>query len=107
VEVAYDGREAVEKGEGTQPHLVVMDIGMPVMNGYEACRTMKERPWGKAAKVVALSGWGQQEDRRRSMEAGFDEHFVKPIDTQVLKDLITSMAEQGASAGNGSAPGGA
>jgi PAS domain S-box-containing protein len=92
VEVAYDGQEALDKGEAFKPQLVVMDIGMPVLNGYEACRYMKALPWGQAARVVALSGWGQEEDRRKSFDAGFDEHFVKPIDTKVLKDLVASMA---------------
>jgi CheY-like chemotaxis protein len=88
VEIAHDGVEAVTKAEHFLPKVIFMDIGMPRMNGYEACKAMREAPWGKDIHIVALSGWGQAEDRKRSDEAGFDEHIVKPIDRNTLVRLM-------------------
>jgi signal transduction histidine kinase/ActR/RegA family two-component response regulator len=85
---ARDGAEAVALAETFRPDTVLMDLGMPNVNGYEAARRMREQPWGRRLLLIATTGWGQEEDRRRSREAGFDHHLVKPIDTEVLRDLL-------------------
>jgi CheY-like chemotaxis protein len=91
VRVALDGLEAVETAAQFQPHIVVLDIAMPKLNGYEAAAKIRQQPWGKKAILVALTGWGQQKDRRRTEEAGFDVHLTKPVNyraiSQVLKEL--------------------
>ena len=85
---AYDGLEAVEAAEAFRPDVVLLDIGLPKLNGYEAARKIRERPWGKNVVLVALTGWGQEEDRQKSREAGFDAHMVKPVDFAALKKLL-------------------
>ncbi|MGH8468864.1 MAG: ATP-binding protein [Gammaproteobacteria bacterium] len=92
---AYDGLEAVEAAATVRPDVILLDIGLPKLNGYEACRRIREQPWGKNMVLVALTGWGQEEDRRKSREAGFDGHIVKPVDHAALTKLL---AEVGASA---------
>jgi CheY-like chemotaxis protein len=68
-----------------------MDLGMPNLDGYEAARRMRQEPWGRAVTLVATTGWGQDDDRRRSAEAGFDRHLVKPIDVAELRELLAVM----------------
>jgi CheY-like chemotaxis protein len=87
VHVAYDGMQALEKVRLLAPEVVILDIGLPRMNGYEVCAQIK-RSAGASPKVVALTGWGQETDRRRSAEAGFDEHLVKPVDFDVLAGIL-------------------
>jgi len=77
---------------------VLLDIGLPKLNGYEVCRRLRERPWGAALLIVALTGWGQEEDRQRSLEAGFDTHLVKPVDHDLLMRLLASLPSPGAAA---------
>src|SRR5262249_38617923 len=79
VRVAHDGLEAVALAERIRPDLVLMDIGMPRLNGLDATRQIRERPWGRELKIVAVTGWGQVADRERSRSAGCDQHLVKPI----------------------------
>ena len=67
----------------------MLDIGMPKLNGYDACRSIREQPWGKEMFLIALTGWGQEEDRRRTEEAGFDHHIVKPVDPAVLMQMLS------------------
>ena len=74
-----------------RPNIVLLDIGMPGMNGYEVARRIREQPQFEDTQLVALTGWGQEEDRRLSKDAGFDHHLTKPVDFKVLKDLITAM----------------
>jgi CheY-like chemotaxis protein len=88
VRTAADGLAAVEVAEDYRPDLILLDIGLPKLNGYEACRRIRERPWAKGTVIVALTGWGQEEDRRRSQEAGFDRHLVKPVDVNDLTKLL-------------------
>jgi PAS domain S-box-containing protein len=88
---AHDGVRAIEAAERFRPDAVLLDVGLPRMNGYEVCRRIRQRPWGKDLVLVALTGWGQEEDRRRSEEAGFDTHMVKPPDHDVLKKLLASL----------------
>ena len=83
IRTAHDGLEAVEAAEAFRPDVILLDIGLPKLNGYEACRRIREQPWGKDMVLVALTGWGQEEDRRRSEEAGFNHHMVKPVDPRL------------------------
>jgi CheY-like chemotaxis protein len=87
--VANDGLEAVEKAESNRPDVAFLDIGMPNLNGYEAARRIRAQSWGKAITLVALTGWGQNEDRQRSVEAGFSHHLVKPINYSTLATLLS------------------
>jgi CheY-like chemotaxis protein len=89
---AHDGPEAMEIAERLRPELVLLDIGLPRMNGLEVCRHIREQPWGKTMIVVALTGWGQEEDRIKSKEAGFDHHLVKPVQLAELSGLIASWS---------------
>jgi PAS domain S-box-containing protein len=91
VETAHGGREAVATAARYRPELVLMDIGMPELNGYEACRLIREQPWGKQMVLIAQTGWGQDGDRRRAREAGFDGHLVKPLDQGALSRLLRSI----------------
>jgi signal transduction histidine kinase/CheY-like chemotaxis protein len=88
VKQAADGLEAVEAADRYRPDVVLLDIGMPKLNGFEACRRIRAAPWGKDMLVVAVTGWGQEEDRRRTAEAGFDAHFTKPVDFASVMALI-------------------
>jgi signal transduction histidine kinase/ActR/RegA family two-component response regulator len=91
VHMAHDGAEALAIAEKMRPDLLVLDIGMPVLNGHEVCRRLRAEPWGADATVVALTGWGQDDDRARSREAGFDYHFVKPVNFAALDELLRSL----------------
>ncbi|MEO7362009.1 MAG: PAS domain S-box protein, partial [Gemmatimonadaceae bacterium] len=91
---AYDGLEAVEIAETFRPELIFLDIGMPRLNGLAAARRIRESAWGKQIVLVALSGWGQAEDRRTSTEAGFDRHLVKPIDHETLSELLIGSGQR-------------
>ncbi len=88
---AYDGLEAVEAAATFKPEVVLLDIGLPKMNGFEAARKIREQPWGEKMVLVALTGWGQDEDRRKSREAGFDGHLVKPLDRAALTKLLAAL----------------
>ena len=91
VVVAHSGEEALQKGADLGPQVIILDIGMPGMDGYETCRRLRALEWGKAAYVVALTGWGQSEDRQRSREAGFDHHLVKPVDRAELVKVLSTV----------------
>ncbi len=95
---AHDGLAAVEAAAAFRPDLILLDIGLPKLNGYEACRRIREQPWSEGMVIVALTGWGQEEDRRRSAEAGFDDHMVKPVEVDALGKLMATPARQGAAA---------
>ncbi len=85
---AHDGLAAVEAAEMFRPDLILLDIGLPRLNGYDACRRIREQHWSNGMVIVALTGWGQEEDRRRSYEAGFDHHLVKPVEIAALQTLL-------------------
>ena len=89
--MAHDGVHAVEEAKAFKPDVVFLDIGMPTIDGHETARRIRREPWGKGMVLVALTGWGQTEDRRRSKEAGFDHHLVKPADPTVVEKLIASL----------------
>ena len=86
--IAYDGMEALEAAKSFQPDMVLLDIGLPKLNGYDACRRIRQEPWGKRMVVIALTGWGQDGDRGKSEAAGFDGHLVKPVDHTTLTTML-------------------
>jgi CheY-like chemotaxis protein len=92
VRVAHDGPAALAAVEAEPPALVFLDIGMPVMNGYDVARRLRQRPGLENLVLVAMTGWGQEEDRRRSQEAGFDHHLVKPVEPDALHKLLAGTS---------------
>jgi PAS domain S-box-containing protein len=88
---AFDGAAALEAAERHRPDAMLLDIGLPRLNGYEVCRRVREQPWGRDMVMIALTGWGQEEDRRKSRDAGFDGHLVKPVDHAELSVLLQSL----------------
>ena len=86
--MAQDGLEAVAKAASFRPHVILLDIGLPNLNGYEACRRIREQAWTQDLLIIAMTGWGQAGDRRKSADAGFDNHCVKPVDHAVLMNLL-------------------
>lgn len=88
---ANDGVEAVEAASDFRPDVVLLDIGLPILDGYEACRRIRQQPGGAEMVMVAVTGWGQDEDRARSSEAGFDHHLVKPVDQATLAEILASV----------------
>lgn len=88
---AYDGEEALAAAGEFRPDVGLLDIGMPRLNGHDVCRQIRQQPWGAEVVMIALSGWGQAEDLRRSREAGFDRHMVKPVDPQALLAALAQI----------------
>lgn len=86
---AISGEHALDEARAFVPDIVILDIGLPDLNGYEVARTLRQRHGG-AVYLAALTGWGQPEDRRRAIDAGFDQHIVKPATAQVLCELISA-----------------
>jgi len=91
VRTAHDGLQAVEAAQAFRPELILMDVGMPRLNGYEAARRIREQPWGQDALIVTLTGWGQESDKARSQEAGCNEHMVKPIKLAEVEGLLARL----------------
>lgn len=89
--IAHDGLEGIDAAEQFRPDVVLLDIGLPKLNGFEACRRIRKQPWSKDVAFIAVTGWGQEEDRRRSQEAGFAHHMVKPVHPQALMKLLTEL----------------
>ena len=88
---AYDGQQGVAVAGEYRPDVILFDIGMPNLNGYEACRLIRQQPWGKGTVLIAVTGWGQDKDRQRTREAGFDHHLVKPVDPQALIKMLDGL----------------
>ena len=88
---ATNGGTALQSAERHLPEVALLDIGMPMLDGYEVARRIRAQPWGQRITLVALTGWGQDSDRRRSREAGFDSHLVKPLDLDTLTDLLARL----------------
>jgi CheY-like chemotaxis protein len=88
VQVANDGFTALEQAPSFHPRLVILDIGMPKMDGYELARRLRQLPGMDNLRLVALTGWGSEEDRHLAREAGFDRHFVKPVDPSDLRQVL-------------------
>lgn len=93
--VAHDGPQAVDLIGEYRPDVVLLDIGLPGMNGYEVARKIRQESWGRQITLIALTGWGQEEDRRQSEEAGFDYHLVKPVEAPALSQLLASINPAG------------
>jgi CheY-like chemotaxis protein/two-component sensor histidine kinase len=91
VQTAYDGVEGVEAFGSFHPDVIVLDIGMPRLNGYDAARQIRERALGKSVVLIALTGWAQESDRSQSQKSGFDHHLIKPVDPESLLDLIAGL----------------
>lgn len=91
VTVAHDGLAALDIARANRPALILLDIGMPDMDGYEVARRLRGMAGLEHTVLAALTGWGQQEDRRRSRAAGFDHHLIKPLEPQVLQDLPAGL----------------
>jgi CheY-like chemotaxis protein len=94
VRVSYDGESALRAFDNFAPQVVLLDIGMPGMSGYEVARRLRAVPTPPGALLVALTGYGQDEDRRRALEAGFDYHLVKPVDFDILLGLLEINPER-------------
>lgn len=87
VETASNGAEAVDRATLFMPHIVILDIGMPVLNGYDTCRLIRGCAWGRKMVIAALTGWNSDKHRERTSDAGFDFHFSKPMDFDDLELL--------------------
>jgi PAS domain S-box-containing protein len=92
VQTAYTGQRALELAETFRPHVLLLDIGLPDLDGYQLARKIRACSWGKGAVLVALTGWGQEQDRRRAFEAGFDHHLTKPIAVETVEGLLQSLS---------------
>jgi len=88
VHTALDGVEALDKAEHLRPEVIVLDLGMPQLDGWETARRLRQRPWARRLMLVAITGWGSEDDKARSIEAGFDAHLVKPIDAAAFIALL-------------------
>ena len=91
VHTAHDGVAAIEAANEFRPEIILMDVGMPRLNGYEATRCIREQPWGQSIVIVALTGWGLDADRKMSKEAGCDGHLVKPVSLPDLEKLLAEL----------------
>ncbi len=89
--LAYDGEAAITMAKLVRPDVVLLDIGLPKLSGHDAARAIREQPWGRPMVLVALTGWGQDEDRRKSEAVGFDHHLVKPVDVDALMTLLDTL----------------
>ena len=92
--VAHDGAAALTAATQFAPDVIFLDIGLPVMNGYEVARTLRGMPQFNHVHIAAVTGWGQEEDRRKAREAGCDSHFTKPLSPETLEDLLAATAQR-------------
>ena len=90
--VAHDGPEALTRADALRPDAVLLDLGLPGLSGYEVCRRLRVEPWAREIPIIAITGWGQDDDRQRSKDAGFDAHLVKPV---VFAELTALLDEHG------------
>jgi CheY-like chemotaxis protein len=91
VAIAANGAEALSAAETFQPQVALLDLGMPDLSGFEVAREIRNAPWGRGITLIALTGWGQEEDRRRTAEAGFHHHLTKPIPPDTIEELIRAL----------------
>jgi CheY-like chemotaxis protein len=91
IRTAHDGVEALAVADIFHPEIVLLDIGLPKLNGYDVARRIRQQPWGQDVLLIALTGWGNDEDRRLSQEAGFNFHIVKPVDLAALEELLAKV----------------
>ncbi len=90
VYLAHSGAEALDVARRERPDIAVLDIGMPDLNGYEVAERIRHEAWGESIKLIAVTGWGQAEDKRRALAAGFNHHLTKPVDPSQLEALFTA-----------------
>ena len=102
VRTAHDGLAGIEAASEFRPDLILLDIGMPKVNGYDACQRIRQQPWAKEVLIVALTGWGQEEDKRRSQAAGFTQHLVKPVELAALEKLLAEWEQRQRASNSGS-----
>jgi PAS domain S-box-containing protein len=95
VQTAYTGRQALELARTFRPHALLLDIGLPDIDGYKLAQQVRATPWGRKAMLVAVTGYGQEQDRLRAVAAGFDQHLVKPISAQTVESLLQSLGRDG------------
>lgn len=88
---AHDGESAVSTAESFLPEVVLLDIGLPKLNGYEVAQRIREKSWGQSMYLIAVTGWGQDEDRQRSSEVGLNLHMVKPVEPAALEKLLAAL----------------
>jgi len=91
---AHDGESAVETAESFLPEVVLLDIGLPKLNGYEVAQRIREHAWGQSMFLIAVTGWGQEEDRQRSSEVGLNVHMVKPVEPAALERLFAELRRE-------------
>ena len=91
VQLAYDGVRGLEKARQWRPDAILLDIGLPAMSGHDLCRALRRESWGKNVPIVAVTGWGQADDHRKSKEAGFDDHLVKPVNPEAVMELLAQL----------------
>ncbi|ATU68727.1 response regulator [Piscinibacter gummiphilus] len=96
VEVAHDGTSALVAAERLRPQVVVLDIGMPGLSGYEVATRLRATDWGRRVLIVAATGWGHDDDRRRALEAGFDRHLTKPMDATAFAASLGEWVDEAA-----------
>lgn len=89
--VANDGVSALEAAATFHPDLILLDIGLPQLSGHDVCRRIRQQPWGRSIRMVALSGWEEEAEHRKSREAGFDLYLVKPVEMLTLKRILAEM----------------
>jgi CheY-like chemotaxis protein len=92
VRVVNDGRSALSVAHSFRPDAVLLDIGMPQLNGYDVARALRKQPWGNGLTLIALTGWGQDGDRQQAVDAGFDHHLTKPVHPDALDMLLSTSA---------------
>jgi CheY-like chemotaxis protein len=92
VQLAFSGPDAVAAAAKYRPHVAILDIGMPGMNGYQVAQRIRAEPWGTSILLIAVTGWGQDEDKRKAHEAGFNQHLIKPVDPDTLEALMAAAA---------------
>ncbi len=92
--LAHDGAMALRMGADLQPDVILLDISMPGMNGYETCRQLRANPRSAGAFIVALTGWGQDQDKQHAQKTGFDAHLTKPADLDLLEKLLVEASER-------------
>jgi two-component system, chemotaxis family, CheB/CheR fusion protein len=91
--VARDGLAAIDVGNDFHPHVVLLDIGLPRLDGYQTAKRIRELAWGKTVTLAAVTGWGRDTDRQLSQDAGFDHHLVKPVSSPALRSLLETCAK--------------
>ncbi len=96
--IAHDGEEALKMARDAMPEAMILDIGMPLITGDQVARAVRDEPWGAHVLMVALTGWGQPEDRERASAAGFDHHLTKPVDLDQMEKLLGDFASGGGAA---------